>query len=256
MGVSETGFEYMARLVLFSKPFNVLCQFTDGEGRPTLADWIRIPGIYAAGRLDRDSEGLVALTDDGGLIARIADPKHKLPKTYWVQVEGAPDEAALQTLRTGVRLNDGPTLPAKVRVIAPPAIPDRDPPIRFRKNDVTTWLELVISEGRNRQVRRMTAAVGFPTLRLVRYAIGDWTLEGLAPGEYREVDVALPAATVARGPRPRSGEKGKNRRGHGPLATPPGPSSAPRGKGPSPSGRPSGKPPSRRSRASRKGPRS
>lgn len=225
----------MSRLVLFHKPFDVLCQFTDGEGRRTLADWIDIPGVYAAGRLDRDSEGLVVLTDDGPLIARIADPKHKLPKTYWVQVEGRPDDAALAALRQGVHLNDGMTLPARVRVIDAPAVHDRHPPIRFRKNDVTTWLELEIREGRNRQVRRMTAAVGLPTLRLVRVAVGDWKLDGLAPGEYRVIEVNLPAAPGHRRPTPRR------------------PASGPGGKRPPPSARPSGKPPRRPARASRKG---
>lgn len=226
----------MSRLILFNKPFDVLCQFTDGSGRRTLADWIRIPGVYAAGRLDQDSEGLVVLTDDGALTARIADPKHKLAKTYWVQVEGAPDAAALAQLRTGVRLNDGPTLPAQVRVIEAPGLWERVPPIRYRKNDVTTWLELVIREGRNRQVRRMTAAVGLPTLRLVRYAVGEWTIAGLAPGEHRVVEVHMPTPTGKKSP-----------------ATPRRPASAPRGKRPPPSARPNGPHPSRPSRASRKG---
>jgi 23S rRNA pseudouridine2457 synthase len=172
------------RIILLNKPFDVLCQFTDREGRRTLADCVPEPGVYAAGRLDRDSEGLVVLTDDGRLQARISDPKHKMSKTYWVQVEGVPDAQALKALAEGVELKDGPTLPARVKIIdEPPGLWPRDPPIRERKAIPTTWLELTISEGRNRQVRRMTAAVGHPTLRLIRYRVGSWTLDGLAPGE-------------------------------------------------------------------------
>lgn len=179
----------MARVVLFNKPFGVLSQFTDrgnaDSPRATLSDYIDLPGIYPAGRLDRDSEGLLILTDDGRLQARIADPRHKRPKTYLAQVEGIPGDAALEALARGVTLKDGPTRPARVRRIAPPDLWPRDPPIRVRPSVPDAWIELTITEGRNRQVRRMTAHVGHPTLRLVRVAVGDWRLDGLAPGEWR-----------------------------------------------------------------------
>ena len=182
----------MPRLIAFNKPWGVLSQFTDARSptpRATLSQYIDVPGVYPAGRLDADSEGLLLLTDDGRLQARIADPRFKLAKTYWVQVEGDPDDAALAALRAGVRLNDGQTLPAEVARIDPPALWPRDPPVRFRKSIPDCWLELTIREGRNRQVRRMTAAVGLPTLRLVRWRVGDWTLDRLAPGEWRDVAV-------------------------------------------------------------------
>jgi len=178
----------MTQLILLNKPWGVLSQFTDeGSGHPTLAGFIDVPGVYPAGRLDRDSEGLLLLTDDGRLQARIADPRHKVAKTYWVQVEGEPDDAALAALRTGVRLKDGLTQPALAERIDPPAIWPRDPPVRFRKSVPDCWIAVTITEGRNRQVRRMTAAVGHPTLRLVRWRVGEWTLDGVAPGTWREV---------------------------------------------------------------------
>jgi 23S rRNA pseudouridine2457 synthase len=180
----------MSRLILFNKPYGVLSQFT-AEGRwQGLKDYLPVPGVYAAGRLDADSEGLLILTDDGALQRRISDPRHKLAKTYWVQVEGMPDEAALAQLRKGVELGDFMTRPANARLIEEPAgLWPRNPPIRFRKAIPTRWLELTIREGKNRQVRRMTAKAGLPTLRLIRWAIGDWTLNGLMPGEWKEVDV-------------------------------------------------------------------
>jgi len=176
----------MGKILLFNKPFGVICQFSRDGVHPTLADYIALPDFYPAGRLDTDSEGLLVLTDDGQLQHRITDPKHKLPKTYWVQVESVPDEAALEKLRRGVKLSDFTTQPAEARLIDEPAsLWPRNPPIRHRKNIPTSWMELTIREGKNRQVRRMTAAVGLPTLRLIRHRIGDWTLSGLEQGKWR-----------------------------------------------------------------------
>lgn len=194
----------MSRLVLLNKPYGVLCQFSDEAGRPTLKDHVPVPGVYAAGRLDTDSEGLLLLTDDGALQHRIADPRHKLPKTYLVQVEGEPDEAALERLRAGLDLGDFRTRPCAARAVAEPDwLWPRDPPVRFRKTVPTAWLEIVLREGKNRQVRRMTAKVGHPTLRLVRVAIGPWTLEGLGVGEWRALaSVQIAQALSAGAPVP------------------------------------------------------
>ena len=184
-------------LIAFNKPYGVLCQFTDRSvpARPTLAGFGLPPDVYAAGRLDHDSEGLLLLTDDGGLAHRLTDPRHKQPKTYWVQVEGEPGEDQLAALRRGVDLNDGRTLPAGAQRIEAPALWPRDPPVRFRKTVPDAWLELTIGEGRNRQVRRMTAAVGLPTLRLVRVAIGPYRLDDLAPGAWRAGSTRRPVIT-------------------------------------------------------------
>lgn len=179
----------MARIILLNKPFNVLCQFTDKEGRATLADYINDSDVYPAGRLDYDSEGLVVLTDDGRLQHQISSPETRCDKTYWLQVEGAPNSADLEPLRKGIKLKDGPCRPARVKVIDHPALWSRTPPIRERKNDITSWLEITISEGRNRQLRRMTAAIGFPTLRLIRVKVGDWSIDGLDNGQSKRLTV-------------------------------------------------------------------
>ncbi|MBO6850232.1 MAG: pseudouridine synthase [Marinobacter sp.] len=187
----------MASLILFNKPFQVMSQFTDsapdGQARATLADWIKVPDVYPAGRLDYDSEGLLLLTDNGQVQNRIASPRQKMPKTYWVQVEGQLTDEALARLRTGVVLKDGKTKPDRAEAMPEPDIWPRQPPIRHRPSVPTSWLELTITEGKNRQVRRMTAAVGFPTLRLIRYRIGDWSLDNLAPGEFRTLTIHPPA---------------------------------------------------------------
>ncbi|MDO3722496.1 pseudouridine synthase [Marinobacter sp. chi1] len=194
----------MAKLILFNKPFHVLSQFTPPKGDPdnvrraTLADWIDIPQIYPAGRLDYDSEGLLLLTDNGRLQHRISSPNQKMPKTYWVQVEGDITDKALRQLENGVKLKDGMTTPAKVKPMPEPDTWERVPPVRHRPSIPTNWLEITITEGRNRQVRRMTAAVGLPTLRLIRYRIGDWTLDGLTPGEHRIIQVNLPTTSTQR----------------------------------------------------------
>ena len=199
----------MADLLLFNKPYGVLSQFTDtsppdGQPRSTLADYLDAPGFRVAGRLDYDSEGLLLLTDDGVLQQRIANPRHKLWKTYWVQVEGEPDAEAIARLSAGVELKDGPTLPARAKRITPPDLWPRIPTVRVRRNIPDTWLELAIREGRNRQVRRMTAAVGHPTLRLVRATVGDWQVHGLAPGQWRRESVHMPRTRKSR-PRGRKG---------------------------------------------------
>jgi len=185
-----------ARLILFNKPFDVLSQFTDGDGRRTLADFIPVKDVYPAGRLDRDSEGLLLLTDHGKLQHQVTDPKNRMAKTYLAQVEGEISDEAINALCAGVSLKDGPTLPASARRIDPPALWPRIPPIRQRKHIPTSWLELSITEGRNRQVRRMTAATGFPTLRLVRIRIGPWSLEDIEPGEYRLLELGAKELAV------------------------------------------------------------
>lgn len=205
-------------VILFNKPFGVLPQFTDRgtvSPRPTLSDFIALPDVYPAGRLDRDSEGLMVLTDDGGLQARISDPRHKLSKTYLVQVEGVPDAGALEQLRAGVTLKDGPTRPAQARLIDPPALWPRDPPVRFRQTVPDRWLELTLHEGRNRQVRRMTAAIGHPTLRLVRWRVGPWSLDGLEPGRWCSAEIPEELAQGRRPPRRPPRRHGRSHPGAG-----------------------------------------
>ncbi len=192
-------------VILLNKPYRVLTRFTDPGGRATLADYVHRPGFYPAGRLDFDSEGLVVLTDDGGLQHRISDPLHKLAKVYWVQVEGAPSDDAIRTLAEGVMLRDGLSAPAQAQRLSPPDVWEREPPIRYRAAIPTTWLEIVLREGRNRQVRRMTAAVGHPTLRLIRRAVGPWSLTGLSPGEWCLADPATLAEVTKGGGRRHQG---------------------------------------------------
>jgi 23S rRNA pseudouridine2457 synthase len=194
----------MSQIYLLHKPYHVLCQFTDDQGRSTLADHLDVRNVYPAGRLDYDSEGLLLLTDDGALIHRISDPRHKLAKQYWVQVEGEPGETALKALREGITLKDGPTRPARVRRLAEPEPAPRDPPVRYRESIPTTWLAIELREGRNRQVRRMTAHVGHPTLRLIRVAIGPWRLDDLKPGAWRRETVNVPQSSPRRTPTRRS----------------------------------------------------
>lgn len=198
-------------MIALNKPFNVLTQFSDGEHRQTLKDFVAVPSVYPAGRLDKDSEGLLLLTNNGLLQNLVASPSCKMPKTYWVQVEGIPDEQALRTLSNGVELKDGKTLPAEVKLIEAPALWPRTPPIRVRQSVPDCWLELTLREGKNRQVRRMTAAVGCPTLRLIRASIGPWSVEGLQPGQWRWLE--LPAdllSRINRGKRMKSGDRRKH----------------------------------------------
>ncbi|PPK52817.1 pseudouridine synthase [Marinobacter persicus] len=202
----------MAELIIFNKPFQVLSQFTDERAdrrRATLAEWIDQPGFYPAGRLDYDSEGLLLLTNEGALQHRIASPRNKMPKTYWVQVEGEIPDSAIEQLSQGVALKDGVTSPAKAQRIPEPDVWPRTPPVRHRESVPTSWLELTITEGRNRQVRRMTAAVGYPTLRLIRCRIGDWTIAGLQPGDYRRETVHLPRPATGRGKPGTGGKTGR-----------------------------------------------
>ncbi len=199
----------MATLLLFNKPCRVLSQFSDTRNRTTLGKYIDLAGVYPAGRLDYESEGLLLLCDDGQLQARISEPRHKMRKYYWAQLEGNVDDGALQGLRNGLDLNDGPAVALSARRIQAPALWPRKPPIRVRKQVPTSWIELCINEGRNRQVRRMTAAVGYPTLRLVRWRVGDWTLEGIAPGDYRQLELNLGKPRRQRRSRPRGGATGR-----------------------------------------------
>ena len=202
----------MAKIILFNKPYGVLCQFTDPDGSVTLGDFIKVKEVYAAGRLDKDSEGLLLLTDNGLLQNLITDPKHKKPKTYWVQVEGEPNGDSLLALQNGVSLKDGKTRPAQAKLINEPTeLWGREPPVRERQSIPTSWLELCIKEGKNRQVRRMTAAVGHPTLRLIRAQIGEWKLNDLQPGQYTELDVDAPK-TVTHSARRNSSSKKKSHR--------------------------------------------
>lgn len=187
----------MPRLLLLNKPYGVICQFSPSGNHRTLKDFVPVTGVYPAGRLDTDSEGLVLLTDDGELQHRITDPRHKLPKTYFVEVEGAPDDTALAPLRAGIQLPDYKARPAEASLCPPPDwLWPRDPPVRIRRHIPTTWLRLVLREGRNRQVRRMTAAAGFPTLRLIRHAIGPWTIEGLATGQWHEIPLESAKSSI------------------------------------------------------------
>jgi 23S rRNA pseudouridine2457 synthase len=207
----------MARIILFNKPYGVLSQFTSESGHPGLKDYIPMPGVYAAGRLDADSEGLLILTDDGTLQHCLAHPKHKQPKTYWVQVEGIPTDTAMEQLRQGVDLGDFVTQPAEVRAMPEPeGLWPRDPPVRFRKNIPTSWLEIVLVEGKNRQVRRMTAKAGFPTLRLVRWRIGDWSVADLAPGDWKILEADTSTLGAATHPKPVS-KAWPRRPGHQPA---------------------------------------
>jgi 23S rRNA pseudouridine2457 synthase len=205
-------------ILLLNKPYNVLCQFRDGENRATLADYIPQQGVYPAGRLDRDSEGLVILTDQGWLQHRISHPRHKLPKTYWVQVEGEPNAEALQRLREGVVLKDGKTAPAQAKSINEPALWPRNPPIRYRQHIPTSWIEISLREGRNRQVRRMTAAVGHPTLRLIRVRVGPWALDDLQPGQWREGQMPKEWRTMPRHDLDTPRHRGRHHRTGRPLS--------------------------------------
>lgn len=202
----------MSTVILLHKPFHVMCQFTDTQGRSTLADFVDSPGMYPAGRLDFDSEGLVLLTDDGQLQQRIASPRQKMSKTYWVQVEGEITDDAVHQLAEGVGLKDGPTLPANARRMEHPDVWERHPAVRHRPTVPTSWLSLTLREGRNRQVRRMTAAVGFPTLRLIRQQIGDWSLDGIGPGLSRSQTIHLPRQQRIRNTRKRHNSRGKPNR--------------------------------------------